>query len=50
MTSAVASEPARRATTIAGSPGKATAVATSTTGLIAGADKRNVNAAALGAP
>ncbi len=33
-----------------GSPGKATEVATSTTGLIAGADNMNVNAAAPDAP
>jgi len=35
---------------MAGSPGKATAVATSTTGLIAGAASRKVNAAASGRP
>ena len=33
-----------------GCPGNATAVATSTTGLIAGAESRNVSAAAAGAP
>ncbi len=40
----------KRAATIAGRPGKATAVATNTTGLIAGADRRNASAAAAGAP
>ena len=40
----------RRAPTISGFPGNATAVATSTTGLIAGAESRNVSAAAAGAP
>ena len=44
------SDATQRASTIAGSPGKATAVATSTTGLIAGADSMNVNAAAPDAP
>ena len=39
-----------RARTTSGRPGKATAVATSTTGLIAGADSRNASAAAAGAP
>ena len=43
---AVISEATQRASTIAGSPGKATAVATSTTGLMAGADSMNVSAAA----
>src|SRR6266498_2261960 len=40
----------RRATITAGRPGKATAVAVSTTGLIAGADSRNASAAAGSAP
>ena len=47
---AVASEPRNRASTMRGSPGNATAVATSTTGLIAGAASRNVSAAASGTP
>ena len=37
-------------TTTSGWPGNATAVATSTTGLMAGAERRNVRAAAGGAP
>jgi hypothetical protein len=40
----------RRAATTSGMPGNATAVATSTTGLIAGAERRKVRAAAAGAP
>ena len=47
---AVTSEPTQRARTIAGWPGKATAVATSTTGLMAGADSMNVSAAAPETP
>src|SRR5204862_336472 len=39
-----------RPTTIPGRPGNATLVATSTTGLIAGADSRNASAAAGGTP
>ncbi len=46
MTAAVASEASSRASTMAGLPGKATAVAVSTIGLIAGAESRNANAAA----
>src|SRR5689334_19241379 len=46
MTTAVSSDAAMRATTIRGAPGNATAVATRTTGLIAGAASMNVNAAA----
>ena len=42
----VTSEATSRASTIAGRPGKATAVDTSTTGLIAGADSRKASAAA----
>src|SRR5690606_15948694 len=45
MTSAVAREPTNRASTIAGSPGKATAVDTSTIGLTAGAASRKASAA-----
>src|SRR5262249_2434270 len=40
----------KRAATISGRPGNATAVAISTTGLIAGAASRNVSAAAGGTP
>src|SRR5215207_8608770 len=47
---AVASEPKNLATTIRGSPGNATAVDTSTTGLTAGAASRNAIAAAGGTP
>ena len=50
MISAVSSEATHRAATICGWPGNATAVATSTTGLIAGAASMNVNAAAPTAP
>ena len=50
MITAVASEPRKRASTIPGSPGNATAVDTSTTGLIAGAASRNASAAAGGTP
>jgi hypothetical protein len=39
-----------RAATISGRPGKATAVDTSTTGLIAGAESRKASAAAPGVP
>jgi hypothetical protein len=46
MITAVTSEAPIRATTIAGAPGKATAVATRTTGLIAGAASMKVKAAA----
>ena len=50
-TTVAASRLARnRAATISGWPGNATAVETSTTGLIAGADSRNVSAAAGMAP
>jgi len=47
---ATASEATNRASTNSGRPGKATAVAISTTGLIAGADSRKVSAAAGGTP
>ena len=50
IVTAVSSEATQRASTIAGSPGKATAVATKTTGLIAGAESMNVSAAAPWAP
>src|SRR5690349_18756987 len=50
MISAVSSDAAHRAATISGWPGNATAVATSTTGLIAGAASMNVSAAAPTAP
>ena len=50
ITTAVANDPTARAPTICGWPGNATAVATSTTGLIAGADSMNVNAAAPTTP
>ncbi len=50
MISAVRSDARHRAATICGCPGNATAVATSTTGLIAGAASMNVNAAAPTAP
>ncbi len=46
ITTAVASEASSRASTMTGLAGKAIAVAVSTTGLIAGADSRNANAAA----
>ena len=46
IATAVASDATQRATTMAGWPGNATAVATSTTGLIAGADSMKVSAAA----
>ena len=46
ITTAVASDARHRASTSAGWPGNATAVATSTTGLIAGAESMNVSAAA----
>ncbi|CQD23549.1 hypothetical protein BN970_05899 [Mycolicibacterium conceptionense] len=46
MISAVSSDAAQRAATISGWPGNATAVATSTTGLTAGAASMNVRAAA----
>ena len=46
MTTEVARLATSRATTICGRPGNATDVATSTTGLIAGADSRNASAAA----
>jgi hypothetical protein len=45
-TTEVPSEPRNRASTILGCPGKATAVATSTTGLTAGAASMNASAAA----
>src|SRR5918993_214999 len=47
---AVASEARNRAATISGRPGNATAVETSTTGLMAGAASMNANAAAGAAP
>ena len=47
---AVSSEATKRAATTSGWPGKATAVATSTTGLIAGADSMKANAAAGATP
>ena len=50
MMSAVANDPRNLARTIRGSPGKATAVDTSTTGLMAGADSRNASAADVGTP
>src|SRR5215470_376470 len=50
ITTAVPIDPRNRATTIRGSPGKATAADTSTTGLTAGAASRNVSAAAGGTP
>ena len=46
----VSTEARKRATTISGRPGNATAVATRTIGLIAGADSRNANAAAGATP
>src|SRR5437763_6857039 len=46
MTTDAARLATSRATTICGRPGNATNVATSTTGLIAGADSRNASAAA----
>lgn len=46
IAAAVTSEASSRASTISGLPGKATAVAVSTTGFTAGADSRNANAAA----
>ena len=46
IATAVITEARKRANTISGLPGNATAVATSTTGLIAGAESRNANAAA----
>ena len=50
MAMATRNDAAKRATTIIRSFGKATAVDTSTTGLIAGAAKRKVSAAAGGVP
>ena len=50
MMSAVSSEAIPRAATMAGCPGKATAVATSTTGLTAGAASMKVSAAAPATP
>lgn len=49
-TSAAAVEARKRASTMSGRPGNATDVATTTTGLIAGADSRNASAAAGGTP
>ncbi len=46
MATAVASEATNRPATIIGWPGNASDVATSTTGLIAGAESRNASAAA----
>ena len=50
MTTAVSSDATQRGSTIAGWPGNATAVATSTTGLTAGAASMKVSAAAPAAP
>src|SRR5918997_496370 len=50
ITIAAAIEPRKRASTIRGSPGNATAVDTSTTGFTAGAASRKVSAAAGGTP
>src|SRR5439155_1623265 len=47
---AVTNEARKRARTIRGCPGKATAVATTTTGLMAGAARRNATAAGGGTP
>src|SRR5690242_3498939 len=47
---AATNDATNRASTICGRPGNATAVATNTTGLIAGAASRNVSAAGAGTP